>query len=299
MLTQVKNMATKLLFFVLAIIICAAGFNNVYAATVIPIVNKDKDTNQTEEKQIIIDDDVIQMVLIKTAIAYSEPSENSKKILSVTGGKVVSADFNSLGNEFITVEYNGIICYIKSENLKVIIGLNETTIAKINEIYESCKYQAEDVVEIIKAPKYYSVNGATLYYNYQDFIWTLCVNWEIEKYFPTLLCQFYQESRYNQNAVSYTNDHGICQLNERYHDGFTQQAGHPEWNVKTDPYANMYCGVMIMARNIKNRNGNIDIAMTDYNAGGGYYGKYGIRYQYTNAVHNWEKTLKEIRNETP
>jgi hypothetical protein len=57
----------------------------------------------------------------------------------------------------------------------------------------------------------------------------------------------------------------------------------------------MYCGVMIMANNIKNRNGNIDIAMTDYNAGGGYYGKYGIRYQYTNAVHGWEQTLRLVK----
>ena len=295
MLTKQKNGLAKIA--VTIMLLLSISFNSVYAATVIPVVNTDNNTAQTkpEEQQVIIDNSTIKMVVTETSIAYLKPDTNSRKIYSITGGTVVDADFNSLGSDFVTILYHDTICYMPFDRLKAIIGFNETTIAKINKIHETYKYDAENVIEIIKAPKYYSVNGTMLYYNYQDFIWTLCVKWGIENYYTTILCQFYQESRYNQNAVSHTNDHGICQLNERYHSSFTSQAGYPEWNVKTDPYANMYCGVMIMANNIKNRNGNIDIAMTDYNAGGGYYGKYGIRYQYTNAVHNWEQTLKLVK----
>lgn len=263
-----------------------------YAATVIPVVNNSEE--QIDESNPVIVDNTIQMVVLENTMAMLEPYSNSTKVFSMTGGTVVTADIHSLGNEYITIEYNDIVCYISSEKVKAIVGNTEAITETINKIYDKCKYTAEGIVEIIPAPTHYSVNGAILYYNYQDFIWTLCVQHGIEEYFTTLLCQFYQESRFNQNSVSATNDYGICQLNARYHDTWEKQVGHPEWDVKVDPYANMYIGVYLMAGKIKNRNGNIDVALTDYNAGGQYYGKYGIRYQYTDRVHQWEATLKAL-----
>ena len=267
-----------------------------YGATVIPVVNSTTENNEQQvvEEDPIIVDHTIQMVILENTSARLEPNSDSKEVITVTGGTVVTADIHSLGSEFIGIEYNNKICYIEPTKAKAIVGKTPAIEEQITNIYNKCKYNAEGIVEIIPAPTHYSVNGAVLYYNYQDFIYTLCKQWGVEEYFPILLCQFYQESRFKQSAISSTNDYGICQLNARYHDAWEKEVGHPEWDVKTDPYANMYIGVYLMANKIKNRNGNIDIAMTDYNAGGGYYGKYGIRYQYTNHVHNWESTLKAL-----
>jgi hypothetical protein len=263
------------------------------AAVMIPVVATEVVDKSTQE-EIIIDEDAVKMVTTKTTYGYKEPNKQSTRIYEITGGTIVTADINSFGQDLVTIQHNGTICYMDAEDAKVIVGDESAFKNQIDKIYKKSKYQAEDVVEIIQAPHHYSVGGKTLYYNYQDFIWTVCVHFGIEEYFTVLLCQFYVESRYNQNSHSSTNDYGICQLNGLYHEGFVKAAGHPEWDVKTDPYANMYCGVQIMARKIKNRNGNIDIALTDYNGGDGYYPKYGIREVYVNAVRNYEKTLKQL-----
>lgn len=274
----------------LVVVTTITSFSRVYAAKVIPIYSDEREDEEYE----LIDDSTIQMIVTETIFAYKEPNIDSLKIFHLSGGVVVSADINSLGSEFITAKYHDTICYIECNKAKAVVGNTQNIKDQVDQIYQKYKYDAEDALEIIPAPHHYSVAGHTLYYNYQDYIWTLCVKYEIEDYFEYLLCQFFHESRYQQNAVSHTNDYGICQLNGKYHDSFTARIGHPDWDVKTDPYANMYCGVHIMANNIKNRKGDIDIAMTDYNAGGGYYAKHGVREVYTNRVHYWYSTLKAL-----
>ena len=178
--------------------------------------------------------------------------------------------------------------------LKAVIGDTEAITEQIEELQDIYQYAAETAVEIVPAPHHYSVNGKTMYYNYQDFIWTLCVEFGIEDYFTYLLAQFYHESGFNQYAVSYTSDYGICQLNANYHAGFKRMVGHTEWDVIDDPYANMYIGVYLMATYIKNRGGDIELAWTDYNAGAGYTAKYGVRYTYVNKIYSAYSTIKEL-----
>jgi hypothetical protein len=265
-----------------------------HAATVLPVIANQSDiASQTKEEKKIIDNGTIQMATIDNAFAYAKPSDNSKILFSITGGTVVSADFHAIGDEFIAVEYNKKICYVKGDLLKIVVSNSNKKVKEVAAIAKEHQFTAENIVKIIPAPHHYSVGGNTLYYNYQDYIWTLCVKFDIEEYFTYLLCQFYQESSYNQYLVSSTNDYGICQLNKTYHKYFLRMVGHPEWDVIHDPYANMYCGVYLMSQYIKNR-GDLDLAMTDYNAGSGYTDTKGVRHAYTDRVHAWYKTLKQL-----
>ena len=272
------------------------SFPYAYGATLLPLTVQSQDMNnntQTNQDRII-EDSSMRMVVTKTTVAYKQPSSESKGAYIIMGGAIVCADVNSFNNEFVTIEYNDSICYIDGNLLKAVIGNTQAVMDKIEKIKGDYEYTAKNVVDVIPATTHYSVNGKTLDYDYQDFIWTLCVKWGIEDYFPILLCQFYHESNFRQDVISRTNDYGICQLNGKYHTAWIKKVGHPEWDVKIDPYANMYVGVYLMAKKIKATNGNIDIAMTLYNAGGGYYKKYGIREVYVNNVHKWESTLKAL-----
>lgn len=289
--TNRKAVLSLLLLFSILI----QGVTTVRAATVLPVFESALQESESvpEEKQVIIKDSAVQMVVMETTLAYEEPSDESKAIFSITGGNLVAADINSLSNEYITIEYHDKLCYMKSNSLKAVVGNTPAVMKKIEKIKNKYKFEGEDDLEIIIAPKHYSVAGSTLYYNYQDYLWTLCVQFDIEEYFTYLLCQFYFESGYNQSAVSIANAYGICQLKDTYHKAWTEQVGHPEWDLIRDPYANMYIGVLLMSRYIKSRQ-NLDLALTDYNAGPGYAYSFGVRHEYTDMVHYYYTTLRAL-----
>lgn len=238
--------------------------------------------------------ETIPMMANEDVFAYNEPRLDSTPILNLSGGTIVNACIHSIGDDFVLILYNGYICYAQSDRFKLLIGNTSSIYEQVYYIYQKNKYQAEDCVQLKSAPNYYSVNGKTLYYNYQDFIWTLCEQWDIENYYEYLLCQFYQESRFEQSAVSPTQDYGICQINIKYQEGFKRAAGHPEWNIFTDPYANMYVGVYLMSTYIHERDGDIALALTDYNAGPNYAGNYGVKQDYYGPICYWMKTLKLV-----
>lgn len=285
-----RNKTAHMIFIILcAMLILSLTSVAIYGNPLATMMSSESNTTQLHHV-----DSTVKMIATNTCWAYMEPDTNKQPIYLVPSGDYMLANMYSFGNQYIEVSYKGTICYIESTNLKAVIGESEELLEQLKSLAAKPEYPAQNVIDVMPAPTHYSVNGAIMPYNYQDFIWTICVRGGIEEYFPTLLCQFYQESRFNQQSVSSTNDYGICQLNAKYHDSWTMMVGHPEWDVKVDPYANMYIGVTLMVNKINNRNGDIDIAMTDYNAGGSYYGKYGIRYQYTDRVHYWETTLNAL-----
>lgn len=283
-------------------------FGNVYALPIEVqdvLITEDNTTSVSSIKHNVeldfVNDEVketIEVVAIrKTTICLSDDGLKNFNFADIPGGRVFQVDKQEFENErrMVQSEYEGKTCYIYKEDFNEIVGPEEDIVATISILKEKYETEAKHIIYVMPAEKYYSVNGSTLDYKYQDYIYSLCLYWGIKDYFPKLLCQFYHESRYDQNAVSSTNDYGICQLNGKYHEGFKRHVGYPNWDLIEDPYANIYVGVWLMARNIRNRNGDFDIAMTDYNAGGGYYSKYGIRESYCNRVNSlYQYCLEEV-----
>ena len=142
--------------------------------------------------------------------------------------------------------------------------------------------------------KYYSVNGAILDFEMQDYIFNMLRKYEMEWYFPTFLCQVYQESRYDQNARAYhlngTVDVGLCQLKDRYHEEIKAIAGlGPEANLYSDPYANLSGGMALMHRNWTACL-DVNTAISAYLTGS--VSQYNETY--VKDVRKWESTLMEV-----
>lgn len=145
--------------------------------------------------------------------------------------------------------------------------------------------------------KYYSVDGATLSLDLQDYIYETLKDYDMEWYFPTFLCQVYQESHFNQSAMAYhangTVDVGLCQLKSIYHDEIRSIAGlGPEANFYTDPYANLAGGMALMRRNWT-ACWDINTAISAYFTGS--TSQYSSTY--VADVRKWENTLMEVKSE--
>ena len=157
------------------------------------------------------------------------------------------------------------------------------------------KVSLGSLLEQTQQHKYYSVNGATLDFGLQDYIYDTLKSYDMEWYYATFLCQIYQESRYDQNAVAYhangTVDVGLCQLKNIYHDEIRAIAGlGPDANFWTDPYANLAGGMALMRRNWM-ACWDINTAISTYMTGTtSVYSPF-----YVSDVRKWESTLMEVK----
>lgn len=139
--------------------------------------------------------------------------------------------------------------------------------------------------------EHYTVNGQSLSIDMQNYIYRLCKDMGIEFYYPYFLCQIYQESRFNPNAVSKSGlDFGYCQLRIYYHEHFKSLVGHPEWDLINDPFANLYVGCYLMKTNLEACGYDISGALAMYyNSGSDYWNSV-----YVNDVTQWVPTLERI-----
>ena len=112
----------------------------------------------------------------------------------------------------------------------------------------------------------YRVNGALLSPELQRYAYDTLESFGIGWYYPTFLCQMYQESRFLQSAVSSKGDYGICQIKGEYHEAVKAAAGIPWADLKADPWANIYAGAFLMAGFIQEA-GDLNTAISAYNTG--------------------------------
>ena len=135
----------------------------------------------------------------------------------------------------------------------------------------------------------YTVNGALLDPDLQEFAYNTLCGFDMEWYYPTFLCQMYQESRFDQSAVSAHGCCGLCQLKAAYHEYFADLAGIHGADLINDPLANIYVGAFLMSY-YYNQCGDINVAISAYNTG--FIDKYNG--DYVQQVRQWESTLKEV-----
>ena len=159
--------------------------------------------------------------------------------------------------------------------------VEETTILEeeVGDIIETV-YQDEAFEE-----KHITINKERLLP--QDFVYQKCVDFGIEDFFPEIMCQIYQESRFDQSAVGNGLDYGLFQLRITYHDYFKSLCGHPEFDVINDPYANIYVGCFLMSEYYK-ETGNWDSALKRYYCSGNEY----LDEKYVQDVMQWKGSIE-------
>lgn len=146
----------------------------------------------------------------------------------------------------------------KFERLKQNI---DKIISTYKEVTESAEPSIPGDVVIIGAKRYFDSTG--LSHDLQDYIYTLCQQNGVP--YELIFGLMKVESGFNPNAVSSTNDYGLCQINEINFGWLSEQYGITDF---LDPYQNVLCGISILGSNIKNY-GTYEKALMAYNMGGG------------------------------
>lgn len=134
---------------------------------------------------------------------------------------------------------------------------------------------------------YMSVDGETLPGYLQDYLYgRLCILGCPELY-VVCLCQIYQESRYDLQAVSADGkDIGLCQFREAYFDGFAKDSGLYVWDIH-NPIDQLYVYTYLMNRYYRQSCGDIGWALSMYYTGGEEYSE-----KYVDDVMQWEGTAE-------
>lgn len=146
----------------------------------------------------------------------------------------------------------------KFERLKQNI---DKIISTYKEITEPTEPSIPGDVVIIGAKRYFDSTG--LSHDLQDYIYTLCQQNGVP--YELIFGLMKVESGFNSNAVSSTNDYGLCQINKINFGWLSEQYGITDF---LDPYQNVLCGISILGSNIKNY-GTYEKALMAYNMGGG------------------------------
>jgi len=162
------------------------------------------------------------------------------------------------------------------------------------EVYEGETYEEEETTPYISPTiPHYSVNGSVLDLGLQDYIYTTLSNDGCEWMYTLVLCQAYQESRYNQESRNYhddgTVDVGIMQIKSKYHQYLSNKYGVPGCDLYNDSYLNIYVGVNLL-KDYWFQCWDINSALSAYNTGS--IDQYNP--DYVNQVRQWEPTVVRI-----
>ena len=156
-------------------------------------------------------------------------------------------------------------------------------------IYETVEETEAAVPADLKEKPLYTVNGVMLSEECQEYLYGQLEKYETEWFFPYALCELYQESRFNPNAVSYNGlDKGIAQFREIYFPEFAEASGLVEYDI-FNVIDSLYVYAFTISKYL-NETGSIELALSRY-----YLGEYGYSEQYVSDVLQWEGTLKEIK----
>lgn len=158
---------------------------------------------------------------------------------------------------------------IQSVMSEATVETTKTQLVKQNSVdTEECIVQ--EIVEIVGRNNnlYYIVDeGCRLdvLEEWQDYLWSKCVEYDITEYYELLFAQIYHESSWNPEAVSGTNDYGLMQINEKNHEWLKDVLGITDF---LDPYESMDAGVYMMSLYLEKYN-DAQTALVCYNMGEG------------------------------
>lgn len=95
----------------------------------------------------------------------------------------------------------------------------------------------------------------------QEFLYYLCYGYDLD--FTLVMAIIQQESNFDPDAISRTNDYGLMQINIRNHEWLTDTLGLTDF---LDPYENMRCGCFVL-RKLFEKYQDTDMVLMAYNMG--------------------------------
>lgn len=117
------------------------------------------------------------------------------------------------------------------------------------------------------APIYYYVNdNGMLYYmdtDWQDYLYNKLCEYGYENRFKLMVALIYHESQFNPDAISSSNDYGLCQINASNHSFLSAKLGITNF---LDPYQSIDCGVYMFVQCLETSD-NVESALVKYNQG--------------------------------
>lgn len=136
----------------------------------------------------------------------------------------------------------------------------------------------------------YSVNGETLNPELQRYLYSRLQEFGCEWFFRYSLCQLYQESRYDSNAVGKSGlDCGLCQFRYPYFPSVAEEAGLVEYDI-FNPIDSIYVYTYLMCKYLNETGGDVAMSLSLYYSG--YGGPYSS--EYVRDVTQWFETMKEV-----
>jgi hypothetical protein len=97
----------------------------------------------------------------------------------------------------------------------------------------------------------------------QRHAYNLCVDYEIEEYYPLVLAVMWRESEFVPTIISKTNDYGLMQINKINHEWLSDKLKITDF---LDEEQNIHAGVFMLSLYL-HKYGDIDKALMAYNMG--------------------------------
>lgn len=148
---------------------------------------------------------------------------------------------------------------------KHIYMLSSLRVIDINVLMQKNQFEEEDKRKKV----FYYVNDeghkSYLDKDYQDYLYAMCIKYDVEKYYTLFLAQMYHESTFQANVISATNDYGLMQINVYNHEWLSEELDISNF---LDPYDNIKAGVFMMS-NFLHKYNDVEKALICYNEGEG------------------------------
>lgn len=130
-------------------------------------------------------------------------------------------------------------------------------------------------VQATAPPRYFDV---ALDEDIQDFIWYMCCSYDIVEHYELVFALIKQESNFNSDAISSTDDYGLMQINVINHTTLSEVLGITDF---LDPYQNIHGGIYLLST-LLHKYDVVDALMA-YNLG-----ERGAKALWNNNIHSTE-----------
>lgn len=120
----------------------------------------------------------------------------------------------------------------------------------------------------------------------QRHTYNLCVDYEIEEYYPLILAVMWRESGFVPTIISKTNDYGLMQINKVNHKWLSEKLGITDF---LDEKQNIHAGVFMLSLYL-HKYEDIDKALMAYNMG-----ENGAKKRWATGIYttNYTRTTRE------
>ena len=166
-------------------------------------------------------------------------------------------DVQALNDEICRLNVQVTELASENQDLSAVLQKSNTALQKSNE---KLRMFVDDITVCATEPTYYDI---PLSKELQLYTYTRCVDYGIPEHYELVLAMMWQESNYNPDSVSATDDYGIMQINACNHEWISNLLGTTNF---LDVYQNIDAGTYIISKMLL-KYGDEHKALMAYNMG--------------------------------